>query len=424
MPTTCQHIIALALVAWWEASASHPIRVKSHTYGLQLASCTKATNCITRKQGESIMPKSNFGHIQKLGEDHYRVFWREDGKTKSKHVHGTLDEAEILLATKRIGRASKLPDMTWNKYWDTVVEPSFVGLEERTIYDYRRLWNKELSPRIGLTMVGETSWQYLQHVLLDIQAPSVQRYAKRLLRKICNMAVRDELLSRCPIDRTTKVAPRNKRKKTSLDAADISTFMEAIHGVRAEGILLVELGGGLSHEEACALLKQRMEVFQQNGRIYVAAEVAQALTMVGGEKVLKGTKNGFRQRTVIIGEPFSIPLSALCEGEGCLCPGQVRYVEGEYKAEHFAAPSSVTNNWRRWCERNGQTYVRPSDARTIYSTWHAEAKSPDSLVQMSMGHADGTTRGENYLEFTLSAAIELADSLTAYIERVQAGKSW
>ena len=369
------------------------------------------------------MPKSNFGHIQKLGENRYRVFWREEGKTKSKRVHGTLDEAEILLATKRIEKPGNLPDMSWSKYWDTVVRPSFVGLEKRTIYDYERLWKKELKPRMGDTLVSHTSWQYLQRLLLDIEAPSAQRYAKRLLRKICNMAARDELLSRCPIDRTTKVAARNKRKKTMLSASEVPGFLKSIHGIRAEGILLLELGGGLSHEEACALLKQRMEVFQREGRTYVSATITQALTMVGGEKVLKSTKNGFRQRTVVIGEPFSIPLSELCQGEGCLCPGQVKHVSGEYRAEHFAAPSSVTNNWRRWCERNDQRYIRPSDIRTIYSTWHGEAGSQDSMVQMSMGHADGTTRGENYLEFTMDAAIKLADSLTGYLEQAKAGKN-
>lgn len=53
--------------------------------------------------------------------------------------------------------------------------------------------------------------------------------------------------------------------------------------------------------------------------------------------------------------------------------------------------------------------------RSIYATWHGEAGSPDSLVSLSMGHSDGTTKGRNYQMSTKKGLILIADLLTDYI---------
>lgn len=45
----------------------------------------------------------------------------------------------------------------------------------------------------------------------------------------------------------------------------------------------------------------------------------------------------------------------------------------------------------------------------------AEAGSPDSLVSLSMGHSDGTTRGRNYQKHTRRGMALVADCLTDYL---------
>lgn len=81
---------------------------------------------------------------------------------------------------------------------------------------------------------------------------------------------------------------------------------------------------------------------------------------------------------------------------------------------------TMSHNWRAWCGRHGVGYVRLGDIRTCWSTMHAEAGSPDSLVSMAMGHSDGTTRGSHYLRSTRRALAMIADCLPDAIENVGA----
>lgn len=96
------------------------------------------------------MPKrSPFGSIQYLGEDRYRVWWTDDGKRRSKVVHGTRDDAELFLATKRLGREDGAPDQLWASYYATRVKLTFDTLEPKTVSGYTRVWDVELKDRIG-----------------------------------------------------------------------------------------------------------------------------------------------------------------------------------------------------------------------------------------------------------------------------------
>lgn len=102
---------------------------------------------------------------------------------------------------------------------------------------------------------------------------------------------------------------------------------------------------------------------------------------------------------------------------GPLCPSKnARMREGEWKEDAYVSPITFTHNWRAWCGDHGVDYIRPGDMRSIWSTWHGEAGSPDSLVSMAMGHSDGSTRGRNYQMNTRRGMALIADSLTALIE--------
>lgn len=361
------------------------------------------------------MPRSNFGYIEYIAPERYRVYWRENGERKSKRIKGTRDDAEMLLAAVRLDRFGIVDDQPWRTYWKTTVEPSFEGLEAKTISGYKWLWERKLEPLIGDRYVSMTTHRYCQSILDKIEAPSVQRHAMVLWRKMCNMAVDDQLLDNCPISRNIKLKPHQKRKKAYLDVTQALDWIQAIKGIKYEGIFLLEMGGGLSPEEACAMVKENVMRLEYKGRLYAVVTIDKALVTVDGKKHLKGTKNEFRERQVVIGEPFASPLLALCDGEGALCPGPIKIVKDEYKEVHFAAPATITHNWHAWCDRHGMAYIRQSDMRSIWTTWHGEAGSPDSLVSLAMGHSDGTTRGKNYQMSTKRGMILIADMLTDYI---------
>lgn len=362
------------------------------------------------------MPRTTWGHIEYLGPEKYRIHWYDDTGTKrSRRINGSHRVAEEALAAARLERDYK-PPITWGAYYEETVRPSFKGLEEHTIYGYERSWNSELKDRIQKHYVQDANFHFCQAILDQIETPSAQRHAKALWRKMCYMAVHDELLQGCPIDRSTKLKPRNKRKKHMLSAAKVFEFLKNIEGMKYKALALMELGGGLGHEEACAMVKEKIKRVEINGRVYAVLKVDMALTVVKGKKVLKGTKNHFREREVVIGEPFATPLLELAEGEGPFYPGPLKVVRGGYREANFASPQVATRNWSRWCENNDNVdYIRFGDMRSIFSTWHGEAGSPDSLVSMSMGHSDGTTKGDNYQMATRRGLVLIADSLTDYL---------
>lgn len=305
--------------------------------------------------------------------------------------------------------------MTWGMYWKVAVSPTFDALAEKTVHEYRRVWRVDLEPRIGDAMVGKTTWRQVESVLGEISAPSTQQKAMRIWRKICNMAVRDGLLDRNPVDRSIRLKPRNMRRKELLAADDVGPWLEAVSNTKYAAVFAMEVGGGLRHEEACAMVWENVEELEDCGRRYAAVTVERGLVTVGGRKVLKSTKNAHSVREVVIGEPFASLLLERKGESGPVCVGSSPYCGGDYGEQHFSNPTTVTRNWHMWCDRNGVRYIRPGDMRSVFATLHGEAGTPDSLVSLAMGHTDGTTKGKHYQQRTRRGLMVAADSLTDYL---------
>lgn len=362
------------------------------------------------------MTRSRFGSVKRLGEDHYHVHWTEAGKRRSKRIRGTRDDALAFLAARQMEAGRAVQGMTWGAYWRAVVEPSLEGLADKTVHGYRWAWQR-LEPRIGDAEVGALTYRQAEGAVNADPAPSTQRKVKALLRKMCNMAVRDGLLDRNPVDRSMRMAPAKRRHKRLIAAEELPAWMEAVRGLKHEPLFLLEVGGGLRHEEACAMVRENVTRIEDGGASYALVLVERGLVTVQGRKVLKGVKNDFSRREVVVGEPFASRILELCAGEGPVCPGLVPWRGGDYREEHFASPATITHNFRGWCARAGVPYVRPGDMRSVFATLHGEAGTPDSLVSMAMGHADGgSTKARSYQQRTRRALMVAADSLTEYLE--------
>lgn len=366
--------------------------------------------------------RSHFGHIQRMGENKYRIYYYAgidpSGKRvqKSKVIHGTRDEAEIELARRRIGdyRTQRLD--TWGTFWNRVVAPSMDGLAEKTRHGYNRVWDVELKPRIAGDRVADTDYHRVCEVIADIQAPSVQRAAHSLWKKMCNMAMREGLMTWNPVDRSVRMKPRNRRKKHVIDVGELPAWMASVSGSRYFPLAIMEIVGGLRHEEACGVMGPDIREEELRGERYAVVSVERAIVTVGGQKVLKGTKTESSEREVWFAEPFAGILLAASEKawQSPIVPAPgVR--DGEVRVSRFANPQHVSRNWAKWCERNGVEYVRFGDMRSMYSNMQAEAGSPDSVVSLAMGHDDGTTRGRNYMSRQRRALAMIADNLVELI---------
>ena len=371
------------------------------------------------------MSKSRFGTVQHMGADKYRIFWtapQNGGKARfSKVIHGTRDDAETALARARIGLLGADGSCRLRDYWAASVEPTLPDLAAKTAHEYARLRQRELEPRIGALPLGAIDRAAAERALNDIESPTVQRAAYRLLKKVLNMAVRDGAIASHPVDRYIRLAPHRRLYKELVEAPDVAAWMDGVRGSKYEAVLLLELGGGLRVEEACALMWHAdVSPAAMGGRVYVSADIRRALVPVaGGGRILKATKTEGSERRILVGEPFASRLMELMpEHPAPLCAARP-FAGGEPAPEDFTSPVTITHNYRTWCKRRGMRYVCPKNLRSSFATLHGEAGSPDSVVSGIMGHTDGTTKGRNYQRVTLRAMAAAADGLAGYLDEIR-----
>ena len=331
-------------------------------------------------------------------------------------VRGSRVDAAVALAAL-IGEGLP-PETTWDAFWSEVVLPSLDGLSAKTVHEYERLWRVELQWRIGAEKVSDMDWRRANDVLTSIHAPTVQRSAGRLLKKMCNIAIRDRshLLVVNPVDRAIRYAPHRRRQKALVDASGVHAFMAAVEGVKYEPLLLCELGAGLRPEEARALLWEDVSPYRLGGSEYCALSVTKALTVVDGKGHFKETKNASSARVAVCGEPFASRLLYLSECKtGPLCPSGRPY-DAKDPASAYTSPVTIAHNWRKWCSRHGVEHVTDGNMRSSYATMMGEAGVPDSIVAGNMGHSDGTTKGRHYQRVTMRAKCLAADMLAELLE--------
>lgn len=326
-------------------------------------------------------------------------------------VRGSRVDAAVALA-QLIGEGLP-PETTWEAFWQFVVEPSLSNLAAKTRAEYVRLWEVELKYRIGSERVSGMTWRRANDVLTSIHAPSVQRSAGRLLKKMCNMAIRDDahLLAVNPVDRAIEYAPLPHRQKPLVLSHEVAGFMEAVRGIKYEPLLLLELGAGLRPEEARALLWEDVSAYELKGATYCAVNIDKALTVVDNRGHFKSTKNESSARTAVCGQPFASVVLALAEGKtGPLCPSGSPYDPNAPEA-WYTSPVTIAKNWKQWCKRHGMPHVTDENLRSSYATMMGEAGAPDSVVAGNMGHSDGTTKGRHYQTVTMRAKCMAADLL-------------
>ena len=345
-----------------------------------------------------------FGHIDDLGGGRWRVWWTVNGDRRSHRMEGTRRDAELFLARMQLEAVGSAGDCTMADYWAIGVEPTLANLAERTAYDYRRLWRVELEPIFGWRKVSAVTWRVAEQGLARISSPIVQRDAYKLLRKVLNMAVRDGIIPSNPVAHGVALKPYRKREKALWPRDAAVDAVARCAPFKHYPLVLMELGGGLRHEEACAVTRADVERMEWRGRVYAAVTVSKALTSVDSVKVLKEPKTALSGRLVVLGDPFALPLL----GVRSRLPEDARLQ---------SSPLTITRNWKRWAGNNGVPHVPFANMRTNYSVLHAEAGSVDSLVSLSMGHSDGSTRGRNYMEQTRAGLCLIADNLADYLLR-------
>lgn len=343
--------------------------------------------------------RSTVGTIEKR-RNKYRVRYTDKDKRRyDMSGFATFEDADQYLLDLQLGALRPSRATEWAAYWERGILPTLDGLEAKTRHEYIRQWEHDLEPHIGCSRVGETTWRNVQDVIDKLPTESVQRHAFALLRKCCNIAVRDGILAVNPCDRSIRFKKGKKMKKNIPDAAGLLLMLDCITGTKYEPILLLMLGCGLRMEEAMALDWEDIGDYEAYGTSYVSVDVHRTMVMVGSKAVEKDTtKTEASTRTILVGAPFSDRLRSL-RSAGPIVPN---------RSGGRTSPSTVSHNWRQWCSRNGLEYTAMGQMRSVYCTLAREA-ADSSLVSIVMGHTDGTTGGRNYQQATLRGAAIVAD---------------
>lgn len=358
--------------------------------------------------------RSNFGRIEYVEEGKYRLWWKagigSDGRRKrpSATFYGTRDEAEVELALRYISENGVNDDTIYRQLWESVVDPSLDNLAVRTAEGHRRIWRAELSDRIAGVRVRDTTRSLVEEILGEIESPWVQRSALQTWRKMFNMAGLDMA---SPFDRSIRLKRAVPAMRPYLDASEVGWWLGLIRGMAWAPVLISEAGGGLRHEEACALDAEDVRAVEHRGRTYAVIEICKALTAASCGRVLKSTKNDFSGRTMVIGEPFATALLESVPESGPLCPSRRK---GGTGAKAYMSPNDITAEYRELC--GSSKYVNPGKLRGSWRTMHGEAGSPSDLVRKAMGHAGGETDERHYLRASKRGLVMLADNLTRLIE--------
>lgn len=365
------------------------------------------------------MTRSHFGSIERLGPGYYRAWWTDKaGKRNSKRMHASRDEVEAFLAARNLdGMPSTI---TWSQFWLAKVEPQVSTLAVNTQDEYNATW-RALEPIMGSEMVSDMDWHRANEVITSFDAPSMQRKAGKLIKKMCNMAIRDKgrLLQRNPVDGAIEYKPMRRRKKTLIDVTEAKAYMRAVRGWKHEAVMLALMGFGMRPEEAEALTWEDVSPYELKGSTYCTARIDKALTWTHSQgKLFKDTKNEESVRTAVCGEPWASRLLELAEGRsGPLSPSGEPYDPDSPEA-WYTSPQTVSKKWARLCEEKGVRKVAIKDIRSSYSTMMGEALVPDSIVAGNMGHSDGTTKGVHYQRVTMRAKCMAADMLAELVDEV------
>ena len=208
------------------------------------------------------MTRRSFGHIQKLGDDRWRVMWpagyHADGRrrTKSEVVRGSRADAERRLARAMLDAGMEtafFDSITLAEYWDVEYSREIARLAPKTVEDYTRTWESTLKPLLGSQRMSSITARSARAALLTIDAPGQQRNAYKLLRQMLNLAAEDGIIELNPLPRRMRLDKVEKRPKKLYTAAELPAFMDAIRGTDVEAMALCQLFGGLRREEATGL---------------------------------------------------------------------------------------------------------------------------------------------------------------------------
>lgn len=285
----------------------------------------------------------------------------------------------------------------WLEYWmDEVISPTRA---ETTTYGYRKIIDNHLVPALGHIPIQRLSPQDIQcyyTMLLKVKglSPNTIRRHHDLLAAALHTAVKQDILSQCPVDRVEP--PRRRMVETSFyTAAELRRLYDLVEGTNLEVPVKLAGGLGLRREEVCGLKWQQVDF--EHRRVHIC----EARTSAGAAIVEKETKNRSSTRTLHLTPELLLLLKqerwrqdAYARSLGPRWPDTGLVVVNH--RGYPPSPNALSLAFSRFVQKNGLPHLTLHGLRHTFATVASEQGAPLFEIGKALGHSTPATTGKIY----------------------------
>lgn len=285
----------------------------------------------------------------------------------------------------------------WLDYWmEQIILPNRAAT---TIYGYRKIIENHLSNALGDIPIQKLTPQHLQQYYTalmgekGLSANTVRRHHD-LLSCALHMAVRQDVLIRCPTDRVEppRVIPHEAR---FYSPADLKRLFGLVEGHWLE--VVVKLAGclGLRREEICGLRWSSVDFELRK------LHVKEARTAAGAVIVQKETKNRSSNRVLHISDELCRMLrrERARQSERKLAMGDAWPDSGMVvvdAAGNPCSPNAVSLAFTRFIRANHLPKITLHGLRHTFATVASAQGAPLFDIGKALGHSTPATTGKIY----------------------------
>lgn len=305
----------------------------------------------------------------------------------------------------------------WLEYWmDIVIRPNRA---ETTIYGYRKIIENHLSPALGAIPLQKLTPQHLQQYYTGLMrekglAANTVRRHHDLLSASLHMAMRQDMIMRCPTDRVEppRVIPHEARFYSPENLKLLYVMMEG-HWLE----VIVKLAGslGLRREEICGLHWESVDFDLRK------IHIKEARTSAGANIFLKETKNRASTRVLHMSDDLFrlLKRERVRQAENKLARGSTYEDTGLVAVDncgHPYSPNAVSLAFTRFIRKSNLPKITLHGLRHTFATVASAQGAPLFDIGKALGHSTPATTGRIYTHLLDQTHVATLDRVAAALK--------
>ena len=305
----------------------------------------------------------------------------------------------------------------WLDYWmDEVVKPNRA---ETTVYGYNKIIDNHISPALGDITLQKLTPQDIQKYYTMLMrekglSPNTVRRHHDLLSSALRMAVKQEVLSRCPTDRVEppRVVPFEAKFYGPEDLRRLCLLSE---GTWLEVVVKLAAGLGLRREEICGLRWPNVDFNQR------VVQIKEARTAAGASIIQKTTKTRSSTRTLYLSDSlYNLLLrEQQRQQQECILSGRDWDGTGMVLLDRHGEPyppNAVSLAFTRFIRRNNMPKITLHGLRHTFATVASAQGAPLFDIGKALGHSTPSTTGRIYTHLLDQTHARILDQVAAVMK--------